>query len=96
MKIPHWVDARKRKKTERASARLKYVLGVIAATHTGRQSMRALAEKVGMDHSTLSTYIRRGAFSVAAAQRIECTFGRDVVTCEFLLDPLSIATKTPG
>lgn len=99
MKIPHFVDARKRTKKERQSARLKYVLGVIAAKNTGRQSMRALADMVGLDHSTLSTYIRRGSFSVPAAEKVIAGLQQHKiapeVTVEQLIDPLLIE-KVPG
>lgn len=94
MKIPYFVEARKRTKKERAAARLKYVLAVISAKHTGRQSMRALAEKVELDHSTLSTYIRRGSFSVAAAERIVGAIDNCEVTVDQLVDPLTMERFT--
>jgi hypothetical protein len=90
MEIPTWVDAKKRSKSAKATARLKFMLTYLAAKNTGRGSMRALAELVGLDHSTLSTYIRRGAFSEAAAQRIEAKLGAKQITADMLVDPLSI------
>jgi hypothetical protein len=87
MLIPAFVTARKRKKSERASAVLRYVLANLAAKYTGRQSMRALAEVVGVDHSTLSTYIRRGSLSVATATRITVKFPDCGVSIAQLVDP---------
>ena len=89
MNFPHWVDAPRSKKT-RATNRLKYLLSVLANNLTGRQSMRALSEHVGLDHSTISIYIRRGAFSEKAAKLIEEKLGRAAVRHEQLTDPLSI------
>jgi hypothetical protein len=67
MQIPHWVDKGKRSKAEKATARLKYIIGILAAQHTARGSMRSLGEHCGLDHSTIAIYVRRGAFSASAA-----------------------------
>lgn len=88
MDIPNWVDAKKRK-SQKPSARLKYILANLAARHTGRQSMRALAEKVGLDHSTLSLYIRRGSFSVSAAERIQTVLGAKEISAAVLITPMA-------
>lgn len=88
MQIPSWVEKNARSKNAKASARLKYTLTLLAAKHTARQSIRALAEKVGMDHSTISFYIRRGAFSEKAAKRIEENLGSKEITAAFLRNPL--------
>lgn len=95
MQIPQWVDSKKRRKAERASARLKYILVLLAAKHTGRQSIRALAERCGMDHSTISHYIRQGSFSERAAKRIEGILGRQEITHEWLIDPLEEKKTEP-
>jgi lambda repressor-like predicted transcriptional regulator len=87
--IPPFVD-RNKKKSERASARLRYMLAVLAAKHTGRQSMRALSEMVGLDHSTLSTYIRKGSFSERSANRIAEAIGTDEITADMLMNPLEV------
>jgi hypothetical protein len=94
MQIPQWVERGKRRKAERASARLKYTMTFLAAKHTGRQSIRALAEMVGMDHSTISIYIRRGSFSERAAKRIEEALGTEEVTARFLMEPLEEAQSS--
>lgn len=89
MQIPHFVEVGRKTKKAKASARLKFVLANLAAQHTSRSSMRALADKIGMDHSTLSTYIRRGYFSEPAAKRIEEVMGAvsDITAAE-LMDPM--------
>lgn len=98
MQIPHWVEKGLSSKQKKASARLKWIVGNIAARHTGRASMRALAEKVELDHSTLSGYIRRGAFSQPAAERIVAALKDDSVTVLMLTQPLSIPVtpRSPG
>jgi transcriptional regulator with XRE-family HTH domain len=95
MQIPSWVDAKKRRKADKASARLKYILTLTAAKHTGRQSIRALAERCGMNHSTISLYIRKGAFSEKAAKRIEEVIGREEIAAEFLMNPF-VEERPPG
>lgn len=90
MNFPKWVDQPRSKKA-RATNRLKYLLTILAANATGRQSMRALAEKVGLDHSTLSGHIRKGSFPKKSATLIELKIGRDTIKHEDLMDPLSIS-----
>lgn len=93
MKFPHWVD-QPRSKDARASNRLKFIITTLAVHATGRQSMRALAEVVGLDHSTLSLNIRRGSFPEKSAALIEEKFGRKLVKREYLMSPLAITSTT--
>lgn len=93
--IPTWVDKKARSKAEKASARLDYLLGLIAAIHTDRKSIRGVAEKVGLDHSTISLYIRQGKFSEKAAARMVAGIKDEHLTVAMLTDPLSIG-KSPG
>lgn len=96
MQIPHFVEAGRKTKKAKASARLKYVLSNLAAQHTSRSSMRALGDLVGLDHSTLSAYIRRGSFSEPAAKRIEDRLGLDSdITAAELMDPMTME-RAPG
>lgn len=93
--IPSWVEKGKTRKEERATARLDYLLGLLAALHTERKSMRGLAEKVGLDHSTISGYIRQGAFTQSAAQRIVDTLKDPKLSVTMLTEPLTVA-RSPG
>lgn len=95
MTIPHWVDKGKRSKSEKATARLKYLMSTLAARHTSRSSMRGLADMIDMSHSTLSLYIRRGAFTDSAAKHIVESLKDGELTAEMLMDPMSIS-KSPG
>ena len=94
MDIPNWVDKGKRSKTEKATARLKYIIMTLASRHSPRSSMRGLAELVGMNHSTLAIYVRRGACSELAARRIVEKLKDDTLTTTMLTDPMSVA-KAP-
>lgn len=99
MHIPKRVEKGLRTKAEKAVARLRYVMAILAARHTERNSLRNLAEMLGVDHSTISIYVRRGEFSQKAAERIvqklaEKT-GDKTLTASMLTDPLSIP-KEPG
>ena len=93
MQIPAFID-RNKTKSERASARLRYVLISLSVQHTGRHSMRALAELVGLDHSTLSTYIRKGGFSESAATRIVTAIPTCDISVDELMRPLTVG-KAP-
>lgn len=93
--IPTWVDKGKTRNAQRASARLDYLMGLLAALHTERKSIRGLAEKVGMDHSTISLYIRNGAFTEAAANRIVTALKDPKLTAAMLMNPMGI-DKSPG
>lgn len=95
MDIPNWVDKGKRSKGERATARLKYIISTLAARHSPRCSMRGLADMVGLNHSTIAIYVRRGAFSSLAAERIVEKLNDPTLTTAMLIDPMSIP-KSPG
>ena len=90
MQIPAWVEKGLRSNAAKSTARLKFIVGNIAARHTGRASMRALAEKVGLDHSTISGYIRRGAFSPQAAQAIVSKLNDPTISATMLTVPLTL------
>lgn len=94
MRFPAWADHAKMTDAQRASSRLKFILNHLALHHTGRNSIRALAECIGYDHSTLSGYIRRGSVGEAAATEIVDTLkcSRTVKVSD-LVNPLSIKAK---
>jgi len=89
VRFPAWVDTHK-KDEHRATARLRYLISRAAIEATGKQSVRALAAKIEMDHSSLSFAIRRGYLTVPMAIAIEQAVGRAVVRAEYLTDPLKI------
>lgn len=93
MQFPHWADAPNLSKKRRASMRLRYLISTLALQATQRTSHRALAAKVGIDHSTISKAVRDGGFSHYSAALIENTLGRQHVRAEWLTDPLSISSK---
>ncbi len=96
MQIPQWVDKGKRSKADKAAARLKYVIGLLAAQHTERASMRSLAEHCGLDHSTIATYVRRGAFSDSAATAIVSALADKALEVWHLTRPLDIPRSETG
>lgn len=89
VRFPQWVDAHK-KEDQRASARLRYLISVAAVEATGRQSVRGLCERIEMDHSSVSSAIRRGYFTEQMAKAIEAAVGRKVIRFEYLIAPLKI------
>lgn len=93
MKFPQWADGPKLTKQQRAEGRLKFLIFTLAIEHTGRNSMRAFGEVVGLDHSTLSKYVKWGAFTEKAASQVQVRLngkGTTPVTVEMLMNPLSI------
>ena len=97
MQFPEWADGPKLTKHQRAVGRLKYLIMQLSIEHTGRNSMRAFGELVGLDHSTLSKYVKWGSFTEKAASQVQVRLaakkGAIVVTAEMLMNPLTI-TKT--
>lgn len=93
MIFPEWVEGPRMTDHQRATARLKFIINYLAAKHTKRASVRGLAELVELNHCTLSTYIRRGAFSRDAALKIEAKLGRRHIRHEDLTNPLDIKAK---
>lgn len=93
MQFPPWADRPDLTPKERCQQRLAYLVSRLALFVDPRNSHRALAEFVGIDHSTISTSIRQGYFSPYIAKRIEGSLGRQQVRAEWLVDPLSIKTK---
>lgn len=96
MKIPDHVCRGKRRQEERATALLKYLIRKLALQHTERGSMRALSEKVSLDHSTVAIYVRQGRFSQSAAERIVNSLGDPELKVSYLTEPLSLLAKSPG
>lgn len=90
MKFPAWVNGQNKTKQQKASARLKYIMTMLAAKHAPSMSMRGLADIVGLDHSTLSFYIRKGSFSYKAASRIVDALPHGEITIDALMNPLDI------
>lgn len=87
--FPQWVDAPTRK-AERASNRLQYMLRKTAIELTGTHSMRGLAQLCGMNHSTISKYVKQGRFTEKAACVMEVKIGADKLTAAMLTNPLDI------
>lgn len=96
MKIPDHVLRGKRSNADKSSAVLKYIILNLAAQHTERASIRSLSKLVGLEHSTICIYIRRGAFSELAANRIAQRFTADGIKAEHLMMPLTLLDKSPG
>ena len=96
MHFPEWADNKRMTKKQRASARLKFILMELANRHTGRASLRGLAEVVGLNHSTLCKYVKDGRFTESKACQMEVRLGRSSVTAAMLIDPLSIVSTKPS
>lgn len=94
LKIPLWVEKGLKTNKAKATARLKFILTNLAARHTGRASLRALADRVGLDHSTLSVYTRAGAFSEKAASTFVANLNDPMITVEVLTKPLEVERET--
>lgn len=92
MRFPEWVDACT-DDTERARNRLQYIVARAAIEVTGKNSVRALARKAGIDHSVISYSIRRGQFSAEAAVKLEDFAGRNLLPHEWLRNPLQIRVR---
>lgn len=89
VRFPQWVDAHE-KDEQRASARLRYLISKAAVEATGRQSVRGLCVTISMDHSSISSAIRRGYFTEQMAKAVEAAVGRKVIRHEYLTAPLKI------
>ena len=91
MKFPVWVD-KSPNDTQRARNRLQYIIARAAIEVTGKNSVRALAQRAGIDHSVISYSVRRGQFSADAAVKLEDFAGRHLLPNEWLRHPLNIPT----
>ncbi len=92
MKFPLWVT-KTRGQQKQASARLRYILTSVAVKLGPRASIRAFAEAVGCDHSTLAYYVKQGFFSADMAHQVENALGSDIIRADWLTNPLSIDNK---
>jgi hypothetical protein len=90
IKFPPWVDSGRTAESDKASARLRYILAVAAVDATGKQSVRALARHANVDHSTVSISIRRGYFTEETAALLEACVKHPFMTVENLTKPLEI------
>lgn len=90
MHIPAWVEKDKRSLNAKRTARLKFIINNLASRFTSRSSIRAFGLFVGVDHSTISGYIRKGEFSETAANAIIAKVADPEITVEMLTNPMSI------
>ena len=90
MQFPNWADSPKMTKQQRSVGRLKCIVMRLSLEHTGRNSMRAFGALVGLDHSTLSKYVKQGYFTEKAACQVQVRLGDPSLSAQDLMDPLSI------
>ncbi len=97
MHFPVWIDHGKND-LARAQCRLKYMLNRVGLEVFGCTTMRGLAKKVGIDHSSLHNACTRGYFTEPMATQIEEAVGRKHLRREYLCKPLEIKAmeKTPA
>lgn len=94
MKYPDWVHQPVGQSEQMArKKRLTYIVRRAALQVDGRGSYSALAEKLGLCHSTFCIYIDRGRFSAATATAIEKLVGRELAPHELLMNPLGDVNK---
>lgn len=70
MKFPDWVDDPQLDDQGWAQARLKFMLYRAAGPNCDRPSLKALARKCGVDHSTLAYGMRKGRLSDKVARKL--------------------------
>ena len=89
--FPDWVEKPKRQpRRQLAIKRLQYVVMNAALHRGGAGNIAAFAKVMGMERTTIASYIRHGRFSHPAALLAETTFGADLIKKEWLTDPLDI------
>ena len=87
MQFPVWTRRRGMTKKEQASARLAYLINRLCAEHSRKNSLKAVADAVGVTYSVILIYIGRGKFSQVLAEKFQKTFA---IEPAWLTDPLSI------
>ena len=73
--------------------RLIFLVRRAALQIDGRGSYRALAEALGLAHSTFCIYIDRGEFTATVATSVEKLVGRDFAPHELLMNPMGDVNK---
>ena len=94
MQFASWVNRRGLSKAQKATNRLRFLLGMAALQFSREGTLANLCRKVGVSHVTVSIYTTKGAFSPAMAARFEKAFGPEFCRADWLQDPMMIeATK---
>lgn len=75
---------------DRARGRLRYLMQRAALRATGRASVRALADAIGMNHATLGDCIKNNRCTPGVALKIEDLVGKDHTPNEWLRFPLEV------
>lgn len=89
--FPEWVTKpKKQTRRQLAVKRLRFVIMNAALQRGGAGNVATFAKELGMERTTISSYIRHGRFSHPAAALAELTFGADLIKKEWLTDPLDI------
>jgi hypothetical protein len=96
MYFPKWVESQKTD-SARATARLTFIIYLLALHHCRRPSIRAFTKFLKMTNNvTILVHIRNGSFSRAMAHTIIAGTGTTLITEDHLVYPLEIKTsKTP-
>lgn len=89
--FPDWVTKpKKQPRRQLAVKRLRFVIMNAALQRGGAGNVATFAKEMGMERTTISSYIRAGRFSYPAAALAEQTFGVDLIKKEWLTDPLTM------
>lgn len=93
MRYPDWVNQQGLDEKQIRKNRLIFLVRRAALHVDGRGSYKALAEKLGLCHSTFCIYIDRGRFTASVATAIERLIGRELAPHELLMDPMGEINK---
>lgn len=98
MKFPQWVDDPKHDNLQRTQARLSYLIGDAAARMCQNGSVRKLAERAGVDRTTIYYAIRAGEVGESLAAKLQEGAGYDadntpILPAQYLRAPLEIPAE---
>lgn len=93
MKFPTWTRRTGLTRQERSAKRLRYLIYRLAIEVCETPTIRALGDKAGIDHSSISCALRTGRLTAEMADKFEKAFGRKLVNKAAFLDPLNVESE---
>lgn len=88
MVFPPWIERKPR--SERASARLKFMINQAALIRFGRTSIRQVAEAADLSHASVFNAINRGSCTDKMADALVQVLQHPQVTREALINPMAV------
>lgn len=91
IKFPSWVVLPKRApKNDQALKVLRYLVIRASFATSASANVADFATAIGLDRTTIHSYMKKGKFSIRAARAAEAHYGPELIKADWLINPLEL------